>query len=431
MRMATSVRLAAIGALALCRTTSAQKPPPVHLLDRPIASSQHEFREVGVVRQLPNGNLLVNDALRRQLLLLDTSLKTLSVVADSTPGSTNPYGMAFGGLVASPGDSSIFILPRVPSMYVIDPAGKVARVVSVPRPQDVFSMASSSNNGVPGIDAKGRWVYRGATPPATRPTLTPGGPPGWMIGADSAPIVRYDAATHILDTISTIKISQLKAKMYPGEDGTTRGVIENNPVQVIDNWAVLSDGSVAIVRGQDYHVDLINPDGSVTREPKVAYAWEPLSDDGKSALLDSLRKADEDSRKNSGPPKSITGARSAGGGSSTSASGSSGAAGVGPPSGDRPPGEFPALNELPDYRPPFGQNAVRSDADGNLWIKTTHHEPSAGFVYDVVTRQGKVVDRVQLQPGRSIVGFGRGGIVYMVAGEGSTAWLEKAKWNVP
>ena len=104
----------------------------------------------------------------------------------------------------------------------------------------------------------------------------------------------------------------------------------------------------------------------------------------------------------------------------------------GPPSGDRPPPEFPSASELADYRPPFGQNALRPDADGNLWVRTNHHEASAGFVYDVINRQGKVIDRVQLQPGRTIIGFGRGGIVYLVAGENEpTSLLEKARWRAP
>jgi hypothetical protein len=53
-------------------------------------------------------------------------------------------------------------------------------------------------------------------------------------------------------------------------------------------------------------------------------------------------------------------------------------------------------------------------------------------VYDVINRQGKVIDRVQLQPGRTIIGFGRGGIVYLVAGENEpTSLLERARWRAP
>jgi hypothetical protein len=433
MRLATSTVIAAM----FSRAAVAQKPPAVHLLDRPSATSKREFNGIAAVRQLPNGNVLVNDGSRRLLLMLDSSLNTVRVVADSVAGSTNPYDAAFGGLIPFRGDSSLFILPRVPSMYLIDPTGAIARVLSVPRPQDVYAMAYPSSSGVPGIDAKGRWVYRGSTPPAPRPTLVAGGPPVWMIGPDSAPIVRYDPTTHTLDTISKYKFTQLKAKMYPQDNGGSRAVIQRNPVDVLDDWAVLADGSVAIVRGHDYHIDFVNADGSVVRGPKMAFDWEPLGDDAKIALLDSLRKADEDSRKTAGPTTAITGAgpgggRASGGSASTGASSGGASLAPGSPSGFRPPAEFPSVSDLPDYRPPFGQNALRPDAVGNVWVKTTHHESRPGFVYDVINRQGKVIDRVQLPPGRTIIGFGRGGIVYMVAGaDESTSALEKSKWLAP
>ena len=55
-----------------------------------------------------------------------------------------------------------------------------------------------------------------------------------------------------------------------------------------------------------------------------------------------------------------------------------------------------------------------------------------GFEQVGEVRQGKVIDRVQLQPGRSIVGFGRGGVVYLVAGEDEPAsMLEKTRWRAP
>jgi hypothetical protein len=422
--------------LLIAATTSsplfAQKPPAVRLLDRPLAATKREFKGITAVRQLPNGNVLVNDGSRRLLLMLDSSLNTVAVVADSATGSTHPYDAAFGGLIPFGGDSSLFIQPRVPAMYLIDPNGAIVRVASVPRPQDVYAMAYPSTSGNPGIDAKGRWIYRGATPPAKRPTLVPGGPPGWMIGADSAAIVRYDATARTLDTIAKYKISQLKAKMYPQENGSSRSVIQRNPVDMLDDWAVLADGSIAIVRGPDYHIDFVNADGSISRGPKMAYAWEPLGDDAKTAFLDSLRKADEESRTSPGQPVSLSGGSSGGGNASGGRSSSTSGVSPGPPPGDRPPAEFPSLSDLPDYRPPFGQNALRPDSEGNLWVRTNHHEASAGFVYDVINRQGKVIDRVQLQPGRTIIGFGRGGIVYLVAGENEpTSLLERARWRAP
>jgi hypothetical protein len=71
-------------------------------------------------------------------------------------------------------------------------------------------------------------------------------------------------------------------------------------------------------------------------------------------------------------------------------------------------------SELPDYRPPFSTGAVRADADGNLWIRTIPSKPiPGGQVYDVVSHQGELVDRLQLPPGYALVGFGKAKIVYL------------------
>ena len=98
----------------------------------------------------------------------------------------------------------------------------------------------------------------------------------------------------------------------------------------------------------------------------------------------------------------------------------------GGPGGDRqivmggppPGGALPALNfvspsDLPDYKPVFGPNSVRADADGRLWIRTIPTTPTAGTVYDVIDRSGKLVDRVMVPNGSVIVGFGAGGVVYL------------------
>ena len=73
-----------------------------------------------------------------------------------------------------------------------------------------------------------------------------------------------------------------------------------------------------------------------------------------------------------------------------------------------------AASKLPDFRPPFAQNAARADMDGNLWVRTTPARPvPGGPVYDIINSQGMLVDRLQIPPGYGLVGFGRGGVVYL------------------
>lgn len=71
-------------------------------------------------------------------------------------------------------------------------------------------------------------------------------------------------------------------------------------------------------------------------------------------------------------------------------------------------------DELPDYRPPFTAGAARADADGNIWIHTNPPKPvPGGLIYDIVNAQGEMIDRLQLPPGYTLVGFGKGKVVYL------------------
>ena len=74
------------------------------------------------------------------MLLFDPQLSSFIIVADSTSATGNAYGGRTGSLVSYRGDSSIFIDPASVSMLVIDPAGKVARVMAIPRAEDAAIM---------------------------------------------------------------------------------------------------------------------------------------------------------------------------------------------------------------------------------------------------------------------------------------------------
>ena len=73
-----------------------------------------------------------------------------------------------------------------------------------------------------------------------------------------------------------------------------------------------------------------------------------------------------------------------------------------------------SARDLPDYKPPFSSGSVRADADGNVWIRTNPTKPiPGGPVWDVVSRDGGLIDRLQLPQGYTIVGFGKGKVVYL------------------
>jgi len=239
-----------------------------------------------------------------------------------------------------------------------------------------------------------------------------------------------------------------------------------NPLPQGDDWALLPDGTVALVRGRDYHVDWLAPDGTMTASPKIPFQWERLSDEQKVAFIDSARVAIEEMRATGrrgpgafGPLLATRGDGGAGGArgrragadtarrdSSRATPGNSSPTGagetgtmtvtagtnttvtaIGPGGG----GQLPQINlvapsELPDYKPAFTPGSTDVDADGNLWIRTSQNV-DARPVYNVVNRKGELVDRVQLPANRVLVGFGPGGIAYLAVRDGNVAHLERAR----
>jgi len=267
--------------IALGPLAAAAQTPTIRLINAPDASSKPEFAMVAAVRQLAGGRLLVNDINNRQLTILDPGLANAFVLADSTSGQLNSYGTRAGGLIRYVADSTLFVDPAGLSMFVIDPNGKIARVASVPRSQDAPSLGNNLL-GTPGVDAAGRLVYRSGGLRLTQSWgKSGGGRPGGFVMPDfpdSTAIVSVDLATRKVDTAAYYKIPKTKMSVVQTDKGTTM-TSELNPMPIVDEWAVLSTGSIAIVRGQDYHVDVLKGDGTLASATKVPFDWQRLSDE--------------------------------------------------------------------------------------------------------------------------------------------------------
>ena len=443
---------APVALVALCgATVLAQKLPPIRPLGAVEHTSTELFGAVSSVRALSGGRVLVNDISGRRVVLFDPALSTFTVVADTTSATANAYSSRAGGLFAYRGDSTLFVDPTSLSMLVIGPDGAVVRVMSVPRP-DAAGALIGGPGGTPGFDRMGRLVYR--APPQFRfgPPPTNGGPPQMPAIPDSMALVAVDLPTRKLDTLGWVKTQ--KVNMNMSQDANGRVTVTNiiNPMQIIDDWAVMADGSVVIVRGRDYHLDWVGSDGKIVSAPKLPFAWRKLDDSTKIAFLDSTKTAMEKLREAQnaarlaggtmppmqGPPDgggagggmvvmSFGGPPGGGGGGPRPAGGGGGA--VGGAGGATPlaPLVFVSPSELPDYAPAFNGGSARSDTDGNLWIRTSN-VINGGSVYDVINNKGELIDRVQVPPGRVISGFGAGGVVYMGYRDGTLGVrLEQAR----
>ncbi len=418
-------------------TVRAQDRPPIRQLGPVQSQSTDSLGIMTNVRALPGGRLLINDVSSRRVLLVDSSFAVLTTVADSTSSTANAYGPNSGSLIAFRGDSTLFVDAASLSMLVIDPSGKIARVMSVPRTQDA-NMLVAGGLGAGAFYSGNHLVYR--TAPRFQMRMGTGGTPSMPTVSDTMAIVRVHLTTRVMDTVGFVKIPKVNTS-FANIDGKFSVAIETNPLPVIDEWAVTSTGHIAIVRGKDYHVDWMTPDGVHRSTAKMPFDWKRMSDDDKVTFLDSVKvQRERFAAANPGQASQLAQAFSAifGGGAAAAAPMMMGmAGGGGPGAGGGRGGGIPQVtiqitsvlpSELPDYQPPFFATSTKPDADGNVWVHTINTKMiPGGAVYDVINSNGEVIDRVQIPVGRTIAGFGAGGVVILTRIEGTVTRFERAR----
>jgi hypothetical protein len=460
---------------------------PLRKLGAAEAKTTDTISAVSSLRALPDGRVFVDDNQQRRLILLDSSLKRIKIVAD-TLGAPIPYGQRQMSVISYAGDSTIIVDPATLSLVILNSRGEVGRVMSMPRPQD-FNTLASANLGANAFDSKGRLIYRagagnggggmqfgggagrggaaggnnagragggaaggrggfgsdgggfGGAPaggggrPAGVQGIAGFGGPGARNQAqnpDSVPILRSNFDTRMTDTVTFVKVPKNEFTMEPIPDGGTRVVSKINPLPQADDWALLSDGTIAVVRVLDYHIDWYLPDGTHASSAKLPFDWKRISEEDKVKMIDSLKVVATNATERA-------------------------QALVQGNNNFRIAFEPVAPDRLPDYFPPIRQGSTRADFDDNLWIlpatsaiaaadvnftprggrggrggaptdtTTRPAGPLATLNYDVVNRKGELQRRVQLPPGRTIAGFGPNGVIYLTSRDGRNTVLERYK----
>jgi hypothetical protein len=146
-----------------------------------------------------------------------------------------------------------------------------------------------------------------------------------------------------------------------------------NPVSTADEWAMLPDGSVAVLRSDTYSIEWIRPDGTRDTTPPIPGRRRPIPLTEKLTLIENLRRA-------------------------ATASSSVVRVDVDPP------------EAVADFQPAF-VGSVFADPDGRLWVRPFASDYSPQVAYDIIDSRGRLVERALLPAGRTIVGIGRG-VVY-------------------
>jgi len=376
-------------------STHSQSIPASRVLSSADVRSTVLLSSISLVKSFPDGRVLVHDIRGRKVVVFSSQLDSMSVVADATMATNLAYSSQVGGLIPWLADSSFVVDPAASSMLVIDEKGAIARVASLP-PPPVSNCFIGGLAGNPGPDARSRIVCRLA--PLARAGVR--GPSQRYAApeiADSAALIRYDLSSRKSDTAAFLRTSNLRFQLTQDEGCALWITPLINPLRVVDDWTVTSDGALAIVRGADYHIDWVAADGSVSTGSRIPARPKRLSDDEKAALIDSTRTVLEKLRPVRPAPKPV--APSSRGSACdpeapTQVNVSVRDDPVSIAAVSRGPGPlaFVASSELPDYVPPFAPASVRADLEGNVWIRTLE-VVNGGSVYDVVRPDNPLVGR--------------------------------------
>jgi len=414
--MQTSVRTLTAVVIAAAASAGAQTPIPIRTIGPILASSTENVGRAITVRATSDGHVIVGAGARQRVYAFDSTLKTFTIVVDSGTG-TGIVPIRTTGVIPYLGDSTLLPDFGANALLVLDATGKQVRSMAPPRAQDLVFLGIPAAFGRPGFDAKGRLIYRTQLPPNLRPKPTPSGDQKiemTPVNPDSAPIVRGDFDTRRIDTLAWMKTPsqgrvamEVKENPAGGPPSMTMHMMVN-PFPMSDEWSLLSDGTIAIVRVHDYHIDWIDPDGSRRSSPKMPIDWRRYTDEERTQRVDSIKRVVDEQLKRQ-----------------TSMMG---------PGGPQIKMDVTVVpdSEFPSFWPPIQPGSVLSDLDGRLWIlPATSTHAANGLTYDVVNRSGELVERVQLPKDRVIAGFGPHNVLYLTRAEGDATYLERALLSGP
>ncbi len=381
--------LAAAGVLVLPALAHAQVP--ARPLPKADASYDEPFSSVIAVRELRDGRVIVADNRDKVVQLLDLKAGAATRLGREGAGPAE-YSLPMG-LVALPGDTTLIVDPMNQRYLPVLPGGRLGATFRIePKAEAPAGPGGMVIGGLAftrprGVDARGRLHFEGSPF-----TMGPNGP----ASMDSVPLMRLERRTMAVDTLAWLQLPKGSNEIRTSGSGNQRNLMVRvggtTPFAARDEWAVLPDGRIAIVRSGRYGVDIVSGPRQRISGPVVPYTPVRIG----AAEKEEWRAA----RRNVQP---IVMTRTTGGGG-----GNVDTRAVMPAA----MGEEPTT--WPEVKPPFvGASAVLATPTGELWVLRSRPASDTVPVYDVFDGTGKLAGRVSLPAGTRVVGFGAG-TVYTV-----------------
>jgi hypothetical protein len=366
-------------------TASAQDVRTVSI-DSPEVTFDQGFTHVVGVRQLADGRVIVLDSHERTIVVFGNDGRVIRTLGRS--GSGPGEFLMPSSILAVSGDSTLIRDGPNNRFLVITPDAVMG---------DILDLLGQPPGGPPpplGVAMVRFADQRGHFYAQAQAILRRSGGEYQLI--DSAAIERWTDRSAGRDTIAFIYVRHVPgttaARGFVAYRAKDRPAYWTSP-----QWAVSSDGWLAIANDAPYRIDTIDPNGRrhfgepiPTRPVRVTDAMKQrwCEDRGRPQPMLTSRR--------DGTPATVQMVRM--------------------------PCDPPKA--WPEFIPPFLPGAVSFAVDGSIWVNRTfeHDNP---VQYDVVSRAGRLVGRVRLPESRRLVGFGDGWVYLVRRDEFDLEYVER------
>lgn len=377
----TMTRLRAVGAaiaggllaMALLAAPASAQKVPTKAIGKPLVELEEPFSSAFDARELPDGRLVVLDVKDNVLSLVSSNLSTVKPISREGSGPTEYRRVT--QILPRRGDSTLAYDVMNARFLVIDGNGAAVSTISLREASGGLPVGPMA---VKGYDGNGRLLFQGM-----KLQMGPNGP-GL---SDTSAVLRLDPARKAIDTLSLVRIGSPGLKLSGDVQKGTGSVRMTMPAYpIVDEWGLLPDGRIVVVRGDTYTLEFIGVSGGAASRVTVPY--EPVK--VTSADKVKLREARAEMQKE--VSKVMAGA---------SAMVPAGKSGTKMPSmAVDEPTEWPAV------KPAFGQGALKVAPDGEIWISRLREAAFDGQSWDVFTKAGVLRLRVELPARAKLIAIG-------------------------
>lgn len=357
--------------IAMAPAIGAAQRVPTRTLGKPLAELEEPFSGAFDARELRDGRLVVLDVKDNTLSLLASDLSSVTPISREGSGPTEFRRLT--QLVPRKGDSTLAYDVMNARFLVVDGRGSAVSTISLREASGGLPVGPMA---VKGYDASGRLYFQGM-----KMRMGPNGP----ALSDTSSVLRLDPAKKVVDTLSWVRIGSPGMKMSGDVSKGTGAMRLTVPAfPVVDEWGLLPDGRIVVVRSDTYSMEFITGPGATTTRVTVPYERVKVTNQDHARF----RKQREDMQKEI--RKVVAGA----------------SASMPQARGKMPSMAVDEPTEWPAVKPAFGQAALKVAPDGEIWISRLRDAAFEGQSWDVFTPAGVRRMQFDLPAKHALVGIG-------------------------